>query len=235
MMKKKCSKCNDEKDIKEFGNRKNCSGKIIKNSVCKNCLTKKMKEYREKNKEKFLLYDKNRHLKNKDNEEVKKKKKEWYENNKDKTNKWREKNKEKMINYRKQYYKEHREKMLKQNRDNHYKRIKNDNLYKLKHNIKVAIARSFKRNGLKKSSSTQTILGCSFDFFKSHLEKQFEAWMSWNNYGLYNGELNYGWDIDHIIPLSTAKSEEDVVKLNHYTNLQPLCSKINRNIKKKSP
>ena len=34
------------------------------------------------------------------------------------------------------------------------------------------------------------------------------------------------------VPLSLAKSEEELIKLNHYTNLQPLCSKINRDIKK---
>lgn len=56
--------------------------------------------------------------------------------------------------------------------------------------------------------------------------------MSWDNYGLYNGEEGYGWDIDHIIPLSTAISEEDVKRLNYYTNLQPLCSYINRVIKR---
>ena len=56
--------------------------------------------------------------------------------------------------------------------------------------------------------------------------------MNWENYGLYNGEDNYGWDLDHIIPLSSAKSEEEVIQLNHYTNLQPLCSKVNRFIKK---
>ena len=55
--------------------------------------------------------------------------------------------------------------------------------------------------------------------------------MNWENYGKYNGELNYGWDIDHIIPLSSAKSEEEVYKLNYYSNLQPLCSYTNRYIK----
>ncbi len=59
-----------------------------------------------------------------------------------------------------------------------------------------------------------------------------EPWMNWDNKGLYNGELNYGWDIDHIIPSSSAKNEEELIKLNHYTNLQPLCSKINRDIKR---
>ena len=56
--------------------------------------------------------------------------------------------------------------------------------------------------------------------------------MTWENRGLYNGELYYGWDIDHKIPLSSATTEDDVIKLNHFTNLQPLCSKINRDIKK---
>ena len=56
--------------------------------------------------------------------------------------------------------------------------------------------------------------------------------MNWNNYGIYNGEENYGWDLDHIIPLSSGKCEEDVIRLNHYTNIQPLCSYINRNVKR---
>ena len=42
--------------------------------------------------------------------------------------------------------------------------------------------------------------------------------MSWDNYGLY------GWHIDHIVPLSNAKTEDDFYKLCHYTNLQPLWS-----------
>lgn len=56
--------------------------------------------------------------------------------------------------------------------------------------------------------------------------------MNWDNYGKYNGTINFGWDIDHIIPLCNAKTEEDVIRLNHYTNLQPLCSKVNRDIKR---
>ena len=58
--------------------------------------------------------------------------------------------------------------------------------------------------------------------------------MTWDNHGnpkdgIY--ELNKTWDLDHIIPISTAISEEDVIRLNHHTNFQPLCSYTNRFIK----
>lgn len=56
--------------------------------------------------------------------------------------------------------------------------------------------------------------------------------MTWENYGKYNGELNHGWDIDHIIPLDSAETEEELLDLCKFTNLQPLCSYTNRYIKK---
>ena len=65
-----------------------------------------------------------------------------------------------------------------------------------------------------------------------NLNDKGEVWMNWDNKGLYNGQPNYGWDVDHITPLILANSIEEVEKLNHYTNLQPLCSKMNRDIKK---
>jgi len=107
-----------------------------------------------------------------------------------------------------------------------------DPLYKLKHNISSLIRTSFKSRNYIKKSKTTDILGCSFDEFKQHLEFLWEPWMNWDNRGLYNGECDYGWDIDHIIPLDSAITEEDIIRLNHYTNLQPLCSKVNRDIKR---
>ena len=46
--------------------------------------------------------------------------------------------------------------------------------------------------------------------------------MAWENYGYY------GWHIDHIIPLSSAKTEEELYKLSHFTNLQPMGASDNR-------
>ena len=114
-------------------------------------------------------------------------------------------------------------------------RYKNDPLFKLYSNISSSIYKSFKKileGKFNKSKKTEQILGCTVKEFKLHLESKFESWMNWNNHGLYNGELNYGWDIDHIIPISSAKTEEEIYKLNHFSNLQPLCSKVNRDIKR---
>ena len=66
-------------------------------------------------------------------------------------------------------------------------------------------------------------MGCDIEFLKKHLENQFLDGMTWDDKGFY------GWHIDHIIPLSSAKTEEDVYKLCHYTNLQPLWAKDNYN------
>lgn len=107
-----------------------------------------------------------------------------------------------------------------------------DNLFKLKRRIRTLILYSFSAKKSNKNSETEIILGCSFQEFKKHLESKFESWMNWENYGKYNGSLNFGWDIDHIIPISSATTEEELYKLNHYTNMQPLCSYTNRYIKR---
>ena len=111
-------------------------------------------------------------------------------------------------------------------------RKKCDTLYRLKVTINKIIDKAFKRRNLVKPIPNKNILGCEYDYFLQYIESQFESWMNWDNRGLYNGEFNYGWDIDHIMPLKTAKNEIDMIKINHYTNFKPLCSKVNRYIKK---
>ena len=71
------------------------------------------------------------------------------------------------------------------------------------------------------------MVGCTPEFLKKHLEKQFyphpitNEKMTWENHTLH------GWHVDHKDPLDLAKTSEDIVELSHYTNLQPLWSKEN--------
>jgi len=198
-----------EKELKDF----------INGNQCKDCIKKYKKEYSLLNK---LKIDSN--------------KKEYYENNKSeilgKIKIYGKTNKEKINSNKKIYYKNNK-KIILENRKEYcrFKRLNNP-LFRLTDNLRSLTYSAFKNKGLRKNTKTEKLLGCSFKFIKEYFESKFEDWMSWDNQGKYNGELNYGWDMDHIIPLSYAKSEEEIIKLCHYTNLQPLCSKINRNIKK---
>jgi len=142
------------------------------------------------------------------------------------------KNKEKILKNSKDYFKNNQKVKQDKNNKRYRERRREDPVFKLKGNIRRGILSVLKRKGFSKKCRTYEILGCSFEELKSHLESKFEPWMNWNNYGLYNGESNYGWDIDHIIPISSATSENDVIKLNYFNNLQPLCSFVNRCIKR---
>lgn len=133
---------------------------------------------------------------------------------------------------KKQYRDSRKDEIRAYQREYTNRKRKEDPLFKLKANLRCRLYEIFRGKNLPKNSRTHEILGCSFEEFKVHLESLFESWMTWENRGLYNGTPNYGWDIDHIIPTSSATTEEELIKLNHYTNLQPLCSYINRDVKK---
>lgn len=106
-------------------------------------------------------------------------------------------------------------------------------LRKFEQNTRRAIRYSFQKLGLKMPMKTEEILGCSLAEFKEYIVAKWKPWMSWDNYGvLVAGESEKGWDVDHIIPIGSATTLEDAIRLNHYTNFQPLCSRLNRHIKR---
>jgi hypothetical protein len=168
--------------------------------------------------------------------------------NKEKRQKYLEANKVKIAEQKKDYYKVNKNDMLSNqkewreaNKERQTKfrsdKLKNNNLHNIKCSIRTLIGNSFRCNRIKKLSKTELILGCSFEQLKQHIESQFESWMTWDNKGHWNGipnELNVAWDIDHIEPLINAKTESDLIRLNHYTNLRPLCSYTNRYVKGRS-
>jgi hypothetical protein len=232
---KQCSKCKQTKEPEMFY--KNRSSLDGLRTNCKSCSkqyredTKEhQKEYRDKNKEKNSRMWKERYYDDKSPKQEKNKS--YYEKNKEKiklkSKEYYENNSEKKKSYQRDYQKNNKEK------HNIYlrERRQNDENFRLVTNIRNLILNSFLNMGYRKDTRTQEILGCSYEDFKKYLESKFEPWMSWENRGLYNGEEKYGWDIDHIFPVSKAKNKEDIINLNHYTNLQPLCSKTNRDIKR---
>ncbi len=169
------------------------------------------KKYREENSEIISNYQVN--YRDENSEEIKINR----DNSKDKSKKYRKDNKEKLKAYAKIYKLENRDKINEYIRN----RRATEPLYKLSGNIRNLIKNSLKKQGHEKSKKTKEILGCSVREFKKHLEDRFESWMTWENYGMFNENYDT-WQLDHITPISSATTKEELVKLNHYSNFQPL-------------
>lgn len=226
-----CGKCKIQKSFKKF-----CKDKRQKTGLCSQCkdcrkkyndenktkrqkhyqknkklISLKNKEYREKNKEKLNRYYK-KHRKKRNEQSI-----QWANNNKEykseQHKKWREKNKNRHNTNYIEWKKKNRE-YLKTYRK---KRRQNNTNVKLIDNVRRRINIAIKN----KTKHSVEYLGIDVASYKKYLEGLFQQGMNWENYGLY------GWHIDHIIPLSSAKNIQELEKLFHYTNTQPLWAKDN--------
>lgn len=212
MENKTCNKCLIEKTITSFRFRKD---RNKYSTICIQCINEYRKEWRKNNPEGDIRY---------------------LINNKEKLNEinkiWYQNNKEKHLIRSKERYEKNKEKRNKQINDRYKNLLKTNLLARIKHNIRRRLNSAISDNGYTKKSRTMQILGCDFDTFKNYIEAKFESWMNWNNYGGKPSEFNQFWDLDHIIPISSAKDENELYRLSHYTNLQPMCSYQNRYVKR---
>jgi hypothetical protein len=132
-----------------------------------------------------------------------------YQNKRDKylanTVAWQSKNADKLKIYRREYTR---------------RKAHSDPLFRLKRNLRVRLCTALRLNY--KSGSAVRDLGCSIDEFKTYTESLFQPGMSWDNYG--------DWEFDHKIPLSSfdLSNREELLKAVHFSNLQPLWKRANR-------
>lgn len=114
-------------------------------------------------------------------------------------------------------------------RDNHRQQInqyvrerkKADPVFKLECQARNTVYQSFARTGNVKPNRCEDVTGLSIDGLCTYLVGTYK-----DNYGV-EWDGNEPVHIDHIVPLATAKTEEDVIRLCHYTNLQLLTAKDN--------
>lgn len=151
--------------------------------------------------------------------------------------------KEEMREYKRQWYQDHKAEISARQRERRHSNAEKDKawkaahkeqinqhirerkqadpIYKLKCQARTTIYKSFTRTGNVKSERCEKLVGLSMDEFVTYLKETYEK-----TYG-------HPWDgiepvhIDHIVPLATAQSEEDVMSLCHYTNLQLLTAQDN--------
>lgn len=236
-MKKICSKCLLEKDVCEFHKHKGTNDGYY--TICKICRKPISKKYVEENKELISTRRSKKYYENhkenllKSRERIKNERdkrlemsKRYYDNNKENVKEYQKKyyelNKEKTKERARNWEKNNRERKNKKLNERNKIRKQEDIFFKLKTKLKTDIYISLKRR--KKSKTLEQIIGLSLEDYKKYIENQFEDWMTWENWGRYT------WHIDHIIPLCSAKTEEEVYLLWHYTNLRPLSA--NENLKK---
>lgn len=190
---------------------------------CKSCQSKARKEYYETHKEENRLYTLQYCQKHR--EQINARKKELREANKEhalevqrkNAAKYRARHKEQIAEYNKRHviaYRERRAELVRERR-------REDQFYRLACQVRHLVWSSFKRQGFAKDSKTEEITGLSKDDLTDYLLSTYLK--------------NYGeeWDgkqqihIDHIVPLSSAKTKEDIIALCHYTNLQLLTKSDN--------
>jgi len=245
---KKCSICQIEKND------------IYKSGKCKLCNTEYIRKFREKNKDKIKKYqqkydnkyyeeNKNAILNDKkvyyeqNKKDILENRKEYYQENKDEKQKYNkiyyQNNRSEIINNVKIYYIINKKSIQKyHNIYNKNKRLTNPN-FKIKAAISANINFHLKSNrSCKDGNICLNYLSYTIQELKEHLEKQFEPWMTWDNYGRYNAKTwddsnlsTWKWQIDHIKPQSTFKytsmDSEEFKKCWNLTNLRPLSSKQN--------
>lgn len=187
-------------------------------------IKEKQKQYYQKNKD--AIKEKSKKYYQTHKEQKKAYQKDYYKNNKEKIADYKKEyytiNKSDIQKYKKQYSSTHREYLNDYFRNYQRKRRNNDNLHKFKMQIRHLIWLSFNKKGKIKSDKTENILGCNLDYFISYLLNSFEQ-----RYG-YKYNYDEPVHIDHIVPLSKAESENEIIKLCNYKNLQLL--KANDNL-----
>lgn len=107
------------------------------------------------------------------------------------------------------------------------RRLENDEVADYALKIKKQVQQVYARRQKRVKEKLYSILGCQADEFVSYIDSLLKDGMTPDNYG--------EWQLDHIEPISSARTREEVERLCHYTNYQPLWKIDNRKKGSKKP
>ena len=182
----------------------------------KDKIAEQNKKYREANKEKIRAGHKA--WRDKNREKLNKKQREKYKENpdafKERKDRYVASHIDQVKESRKRYKRENRQKCTEYQRNKRH----SDLVYKFRSSFVHLIGSYREKTGYTGEKNTWQMVGCDFDFFLVHILNQLEDGMTLENYGAGTGK----WSIDHIEPIRNAQNNEDVERINHYTNLRPL-------------
>jgi hypothetical protein len=168
--------------------------------------------------------NKNKKYRKENTEKVKTINAEYRKNNPDHNRNYRINNSEKIKLQKKEYVRD---------------RYANDLNFKIRINVSVSINQLLSVSGNSKNgNSIINFLPYSINDLKSHLENQFESWMTWKKWGKYNpktwddnDQTTWTWQLDHIVPQSIfsyqSMKDDNFKKCWALSNLRPLSAKQN--------
>jgi hypothetical protein len=228
-----CSRCGIVKLTTNFYKRKDGSCQ----SYCKTCCKLYKAIYAVENKEKLAITNKQYYEENK--EEI-------LQKNRPRNKEYHASHKTEISKRKKKYRIDNNDILIEKRKANREiinerdrKKKATNPAYKLRKHISTVIYQALKKIGAsKKGNSILPFLPYSFQELKNHLERQFEPWMTWSNWGLYNpanwddnNSFTWTWHIDHIIPQSVlpymSMNDDNFKKCWALDNLRPLSAKQN--------
>jgi hypothetical protein len=192
---KTCSTCKREQPVTEFWRQSDKSDGLT--CQCKTCIRARQRSKADQRR----VYNAEYNAANKDAIKAQQKK-------------YHAENREARLAQHREYVKANAARIQRQNQDWKNAKFRTDPLFALKLRIKNRVKAAFRKAGYRAGTQTQKILGCSYEQFKCHLESHFQPGMSWAN--------RSEWHIDHHVPLASAKTADELLTLNHHTNLRPL-------------
>ena len=210
----KCINCQEQKISKDFYFKNKKTERY--DTTCKTCRKTDAISWHQDNRDKSIENKKNWHITNRDDSLQKMK-----ANHRRRM----ESDPEKERECRRRWNRLNREQINTRRRE----RYNTDVNFKISMTLRGGCSRIIKRSN-KKHCKTMDLLDCSVKFVREWLESQFTEDMTWENHASY-------WEIDHFLPVACfdLSNLEEQMKCFHWTNLQPLEKKRNRNKSAKIP
>ena len=120
-------------------------------------------------------------------------------------------NRENVLKKKRIYKQENKDRIKEYEKKHNKERYKTDSLFLLSRRIRALVSMSLKEKGYKKNSKTEKLIGISLQEFFQYLGEK--------------PSLNC--HLDHICPCSQAQNEDELIKLQHYTNFRWLSAEDN--------
>ena len=175
---KRCSKCDNEKELSEFTFRKETQKY---GTQCRGCIRLINKEYRNMNKEEIRIRRRNycENIKNKNLKRI-------YDID------HRERNRERCQVYKKKFFQNKKHELHKK-----IKRRKDKDIYfRLTWSLQKRVLNAFKAQKVRKTNKTFFLLGCSHSFLRLWIESQLYGEMTLENFGKT-------WFLDLCLPIAS--------------------------------